>query len=83
MLEESDWPILSQNYVDPVNGLCGTLLDYGDVDHFNQSQCARLKAWLEIQLSSGLDGRTRYLYEKLLGFATRAIEIGIVVLVEF
>ena len=82
LLEESDWELLNSQFVDSVNGLCGTLLDYGDVDYLEPSQCIQLEEWLKSQLARELNDRTRYLYSKLLDFAARAVEIDTGVMIE-
>ncbi len=81
VLEEADWPLLSADFVDSANELCGTLLDNGDVDYFDACQCELLADWLSTRLDEGCNGRLRFLYEKLQGFAERAISLktGIVV----
>lgn len=83
-LEENDWPLLNEDFVDSVNDLCGTLLDLGDVDFFDVEQCERLSTWLENQLfNEQVQGRLRELYTKLNGYAKRAAELGTGVVVEF
>jgi hypothetical protein len=81
-LSQSDLILLNDDFVDPVNDLCGTLLDYGDVDFFNTAQCEILKCWLENRIAKQCDCRLSVMYEKLLEFADRAIELGTGVVVE-
>ena len=83
LLEDSDWPLLSADFVDPVNKLCGTLLDNGDVDYLDAEQCKLLDKWLSDRLSRNCNARLRFLYEKLQSFVVRAIELGTGVVVEF
>ena len=81
-LEESDWDILDKDFVDPINNLCNTLLDYGDVDFFNKEQCSLLKSWLVDKLQQNLPARDKLLYSKLLDFADQAIMMGTGIVIE-
>lgn len=73
-LEDED--LLMEDFVDQINDLCGTLLDYGDIDYFDASKCAKLKAWLESRLKRSCALHLRELYTVLLDYATRAIALG-------
>ncbi len=76
-LEDSDWPLLEANFLEPVDALCDALLDYGDIDFFDVDKCKKLSVWLEDQLAgNGATGRLRVLYEKLHEYTRRAIELG-------
>ena len=81
-LDPSDWLLLDEDFIDPINALCGTLLDNGDVDYFNEAQCALLSNWLGIRLGQTLDTRLAVLYTKLKEFSDRAILLGTGVVVE-
>jgi len=78
--EEND--LLLNDFVFPINRACGTLLDDGDLDYFDQSKCSVLKSWLENRLSTISNETLENLYRKLLEFATRAVELGTGVVVE-
>lgn len=77
--EEND--LLLEDFVFPINQVCGTLLDDGDLDYFDKSKCPILKSWLEERLTVVSNDTLANLYRKLLEFATKAIELetGIVV----
>lgn len=82
MLEDSDWPLLNADFIDPVNERCKTLLDYGDIDFFDVEQCRLLNEWLSDRLSKNCRGRLEVLYKKLQEFAARAVTLGTGVIVE-
>ena len=79
---EEERDLLLEDFVDPINELCGTLLDYSDVDWFDPESCVKLKGWLEERLQSPCEDRLRVLYTVLLDFADRAIELDTGVVVE-
>lgn len=80
--EDEENELLLDDFVFPINKVCETLLDDGDLDYFNQSKCSLLKSWLENRLSSISNDALEKLYKKLLEFATRAVELGTGVVVE-
>lgn len=73
----------STEFVDPINELCGTLFDYGDIDYFDTANCVKLKAWLENRLKRPTTGAQYEFYTALLDYATRAIGYGTGVVLEF
>lgn len=77
------WLLIDKDFIDPVNNLCGTLLDNGDIDFFDARQCRLLAGWLEARLEQPIDSRLADLYRKLADFARRAIEYGTGVVIEF
>lgn len=68
--------LIDKDFIDEVNNLCGTLIDFSDSDFFNKDKCILLKSWLEARLAKDLDPLLKTLYEKLLEYVTRAIELG-------
>ncbi|MCQ2092349.1 MAG: hypothetical protein MJY85_06675 [Fibrobacter sp.] len=78
--EEND--LLLEDFVPPINQACGTLLDDGDLDYFDQAKCTILKSWLEERLPNISSDILVNLYRKLLEFAARAIELNTGVVVE-
>lgn len=81
-MELSDEDLLNKDFIDPVDQLCGALLDIGDVDFLNARQCRMLAAWLETRLTQKpLHPRLRAIYTALLDYAHRAItyDTGIVI----
>lgn len=80
-LEEEDWDILNDGFIDPINSLCNTVLDYGDVDFFDSDKCLLMRTWLIEKLKQNLTEREKCLYSVLLDFSERAIrlETGIVI----
>lgn len=81
-IDWNDMLALTDDFADPINELCGTLLDLGDVDYFDAVQCVKLKDWLETRLKRPCTSRLRKLYTVLLEYATRAIELGTGVVVD-
>lgn len=65
-----------RDFVEPVNALCNSLIDRGDIDYLNANQCKQLIPWLEERLKR----RNPYLldefYEKLLEYSRRAVALG-------
>lgn len=78
--EERD--LLLSDFMNPINNLCGTPLDYGDVDWFSAENCVKLKEWLDDRMQQPCDERLRKLYFILHGYASRAIELNTSVVVE-
>ena len=79
---DEDRDLLLEDFMNPINDLCGTLLDYGDVDWFGVENCKKLKAWLIDRMRRPCNERLRILYTALLGYAVRAIEYDTGVVVE-
>lgn len=78
------WEALKHTeFVDPINKLCDTLFDYGDIDYFDASNCIKLKSWLENRLKQPTTACQLEFYTDLLDFATRAIELNTGVVLEF
>ncbi len=82
-LEESDWPLLSKWFVDPINQLCGTALDYGDVDYFDSDSCRVLCQWLNGSLRTTTDHHLRAIYSALLDLGRTAVQLGTGIVLEF
>ena len=74
-------PLFDKDFIDEVNNLCNTCLDLTDVDYFDKEKCVKLKAWLEQRLTKELNPMLKPIYEKLMEFVSRAIELktGVVV----
>lgn len=70
-------------FMRPVNKLCGTLLDCGDIGFFNTANCIKLKNWLEARLDKPTTSYQHKFYTDLLDFATRAIQYKTGVVLEF
>ena len=82
-LEEGDFDLLDQYFIDEVNKLTGTLLDYGDVDYLNEQRCKQLLPWLNQQLDrQDLPPRLISIYQLLKDLAERAIDLGTGVVIE-
>ena len=80
-LEESDWLVLEKN-IDEINTICGSLLDYGDVDYFDASRCIMLQEWIICQLNGEIPERARELYSILLEYTKKAISFSTGVVIE-
>ncbi|MCF0217171.1 MAG: hypothetical protein HUK21_11975 [Fibrobacteraceae bacterium] len=81
--EDSDIQLLDQNFLEPVNRACGTLLDPAEDDFFGKEKCVLLKKWLESQLHESLHPRLKEIYEALLDFSKRAIELNTGIVIEY
>lgn len=79
---EEERNLLLSDFMNPINDLCGTLLDYGDVDWFNVENCAKLNAWLDDRMQKPCNELLLKLYSILLEYTGRAIELGTGVVVE-
>lgn len=73
--------LIDKDFIDEVNNLCDTCLDLTDVDYFDKDKCVKLKSWLEQRFTKDLNPLLKPIYEKLLDFSTRAIELetGVVI----
>lgn len=72
-----------EQFVDPVDAQCDALLDYGDVDYLDSGACSALSAWIPSRCSDeSLSPWVRDLYNKLLDYAKKAVELGTGVVVE-
>lgn len=80
--EDSENELLLEDFVTPINRLCGTLLDDGDLDYFDREKCLKLKTWLSDRLKKSLNAQLKNLYLKLLEFSRRAIELNTGIVVE-
>lgn len=76
------WNYFFADFVDPVDDLCDSLLDYGDIDYFNTESCEKLVPWLEDRLTRPCPDWAHMLYEKLLEYAREAVRLGTGVVVE-
>jgi hypothetical protein len=70
------WDLLLDDFIDPVCDLCEALIDIGDVDFLNADKCKKLKGWLEERLQRDVPETFKPIYEKLLEFSSRAIELN-------
>ena len=70
------WSLLLDDFIDPVCNLCEALIDIGDVDFLNADKCKKLKGWLEKRLQRDVPETFKPIYEKLLEFSSRAIELN-------
>lgn len=73
--------LFDEDFIDEVNNLCDSYLDLTDVDYFDKEKCAKLKSWLTQRLVKELNPLLKPIYEKLLDFTSRAIELetGVVI----
>ena len=70
-------------FLAPINRLCETLLDYGDVDYIDAEHCAKLTEWIVAKLEShNLTDHERCFFETLLEYAREAVLLGTGVVVE-
>ena len=81
-ISSSDSLLLDGDFCDPINELCGTLLDYGDIDYFDAEQCKMLVSWINQRLRWECERPLLRLYAVLLEYAEQAIALGTGVVVE-
>lgn len=74
--------VFDYDFVEPVDELCGALIDRGDVDYLTADQCDLLVPWLEKRLERSCPYPLDTFYPKLLEFARRAVELGTGVVVD-
>jgi len=69
------------NDLPEIDERCDALLDYGDVDYFNNEKCVKLKEWIVERLNKPIDSRYKELLEVLKNYCERAIELktGVVI----
>lgn len=74
-------PLFDEDFIDEVNNLCDTCLDLTDVDYFDKEKCVKLKSWLVQRLAKELNPLLKPIYEKMLDYSSRAIELetGVVI----
>lgn len=75
-LTEEDEDLLDEDFVIPVNDLCGSLIGPTDVDYLNAEQCKLMLGWLEQRLRETVNPRLETIYRKLIEFARKAIELN-------
>lgn len=70
------WDCFEKDFINPVDGQLDALIDIGDVDFLNVDKCKKLKGWLEKRLQRDVPETFKPIYEKLLEFSSRAIELN-------
>lgn len=74
--------LMNEDFIDEVNKFCDSCLDLTDVDFFDKDKCVKLKFWLEQRLTRELNPLLKPVYEKLLNYSARAIELGTGVVIQ-
>ena len=74
-LNKEDEGLLDKDFVTPVDDFCHSLIDPGDVDFLNADQCRLLLGWLRKRLKDPLEPRLEIIYNVLVRFAQKAIEL--------
>lgn len=82
-IDRQYWNILEADFIDPVDALCGTLLDLYEDDFFCVEQCVKLKAWIEERLTRETCPALKPVYEKILEYAIKAIDLGTGIIIQF
>lgn len=77
----SDMLLMRDDFTGPINSICDTLFDIGDVDFIPADKCVGLSRWLELRQES-CRGRLHQLYGILYSYAQRAIDLDTGVVVE-
>ncbi len=73
-IEREYWEEFEKDFIFPVNDLCGTTLDIGDVDYIGVEYCGKLKFWIENKLAGSVSPYLEPVCRKLLEFTERALE---------
>ena len=74
-LNKEDEDLLDKDFVTSVDDLCHSLIDPGDVDFLNADQCRLLLGWLRERLKDPLEPRLEIIYNVLVRFVQKAIEL--------
>ncbi|MDD7298176.1 hypothetical protein SAMN05720469_102172 [Fibrobacter intestinalis] len=77
------WNILETDFINPVNDLCGSLLDFDEDDFFCVEQCVKLKTWIEKRFQQETCPALKPVYEKILEYAIKAIDLGTGIIIQF
>lgn len=64
------------DFVEPVNSACHSLIDRGDVDYLDASQCEELTLWLKERMKRHCPYPLDVFYPKLLEFSKKAVALG-------
>ncbi len=75
-LTEEDENLLDEDFINPIDRLCNSLIDPGDVDYLNAEQCKLMLGWLEQRLREPVNPRLETIYRKLIEFANKSIELN-------
>ncbi len=75
-LTEEDEDLLDEDFINPIDRLCNSLIDPGDVDYLNAEQCKLMLGWLEQRLREPVNPRLETIYRKLVEFANKSIELN-------
>ncbi len=75
-LTEEDEDLLDEDFVDPIDRLCNSIIEPTDVDYLNAEQCKLMLGWLEQRLKEPVNPRLETIYRKLIEFAHKAIELN-------
>lgn len=54
-LTEGDEDLLDKDFIGPIDRLCNSLIDPGDVDYLNAEQCKLMLGWLEWRLTEPIN----------------------------
>lgn len=71
-----------QDFINPVDERLNALMDYTDVDYLNTEKCIKLEFWLKERLTRDLPEALNPIYEKLLEYASHAVELKTGVIVQ-
>lgn len=82
-IEEDDFALLEEYFIDSINDKCNSLLEYGDYDFFDVDKCKILKNWLEENIANNSVKRLDELYNKLLEYTNKAIQYNTGLAIDF
>ena len=81
-IEKKDMDSFEEDFINPVDALCKTLIDFSDVEFLDADKCVKLKDWLEERFKKNVLENFRPIYEKLLDYTSRAIALKTGVVIE-
>ena len=81
-LTENERDFLIRDFVNPVNDVCGTLLDLGDIDFFDYKACKKLINWLNKHIDKVKDEDNLRVYQALRVYCEQAIRLNTGIVVE-
>ena len=76
------WDFVENDFISPAYNLCHALFGFYDVDYLNTEQCNKLKSWLEERLTRDVPDYLKPIYEKLLEYTSRVVELKTGVIVQ-
>ena len=82
-IDESYMDVLEEEFYEPVNNLCGTILDMWEQEFLDRNACEKIKPWIEERIANGNVSEILVdPFKKLLEYVARAIDLNTGVVIE-